>query len=130
MSTGYAGSFSYDALRGRSRRDRLARIDMLATLFDTAFVIPGTNVRFGLDALIGLMPGIGDAITTATSLYIVHEAWRLGAPGHLLARMLANVAIDGLAGSVPLIGDVFDVMYRSNRRNMNLLRGWLERGRR
>jgi hypothetical protein len=128
MSKGFAGSFSYDQFRtGGSRRERLARIDMLATLFDTAFVIPGTNVRFGLDAMIGLVPGIGDAITTATSLYIVHEAYQLGAPPHLIARMLGNVALDGVVGSVPLVGDAFDVMYRSNRRNMNLLREWIDR---
>jgi uncharacterized protein DUF4112 len=84
---------------------------------------PGTNVRFGLD--VGLVPGIGDIITTAMSLYIVHEARELGAPGHLIARMLANVALDGIIGAVPLIGDVFDVLWRANRRNMRLLQGWL-----
>jgi hypothetical protein len=109
----------------RSRTERLARLDALATLLDTALVLPGTNVRFGLDALIGLVPGIGDVITTAMSLYIVHEARELGAPTHLIARMLANVALDGIAGAVPLVGDVFDVMWRCNRRNMRLLQGWL-----
>jgi len=114
--------------RGRnSRRERIARLDTLATLLDTAFVIPGTNVRFGLDALIGLVPGIGDAITTALSLFIVHEAYQLGAPGHLIARMLGNVAIDGLFGSVPVVGDAFDVAWRANVRNVRLLREWLSR---
>jgi hypothetical protein len=126
MRTG-AGSFDYDFLSGQSRAHRVARIDALATLLDTAFIIPGTNVRFGLDALIGLVPGIGDAITTAMSLYIVHEAHQLGAPAHVVARMIGNVAIDGVFGSVPLVGDAFDVAFRANRRNMRLLREWMER---
>lgn len=113
--------------RPRSRAERLARLDALATLLDTAFIVPGTNVRFGLDALIGLVPGIGDAITTAISLYIVHEARQLGAPVHVIMRMLANVAFDGLVGAVPLVGDAFDVMWRANRRNVGLLREWLAR---
>ena len=103
-----------------------ARLDALARLLDTALVVPGTNIRFGLDALIGLVPGIGDAVTTATSLYIVHEAYQLGAPKHLIVRMLANVALDGFVGAVPVVGDVFDALWRSNRRNMALLRQHLE----
>jgi hypothetical protein len=120
---GYGSAFA----RPRSRRERVARIDALATLLDTALVLPGTNVRFGLDALLGLVPGIGDAITTAMALYIVHEARQLGAPGHVIARMLANVVLDGVVGAVPLLGDAFDVMWRSNRRNMRLLQQWLAR---
>jgi hypothetical protein len=77
--------------------------------------------------LIGLVPGIGDAITTVMSLYIVHEARQLGAPSHVIFRMLANIAIDGFVGALPLLGDAFDVMWRSNRRNMRLLREWLAR---
>src|SRR5947208_16544811 len=76
-----------------SRDDRIARIDALATLLDTAFVIPGTQVRFGLDALIGLTPGIGDAITTVMSLFIVSEARALGAPPLLIARVIATVDV-------------------------------------
>jgi Domain of unknown function (DUF4112) len=110
-----------------SREARLARLDALATLMDTAFIIPGSNVRFGLDALIGLVPAIGDAITTAISLYIVHEARQLGAPRHIVFRMLGNVALDGLVGAVPLVGDAFDVIWRANRRNMRLLQEWLVR---
>jgi hypothetical protein len=119
-------AFDYSFSRPRSRGERIARIDALATLLDTAILIPGTDIRFGLDALIGLVPGIGDAVTTAMSLFIVHEAHQLGAPRHVIARMLANVALDGLVGSVPLIGDAFDVMWRSNKRNMRLFYDWLE----
>jgi Domain of unknown function (DUF4112) len=119
----YPGYGSFDA--ARSRRERIARLDALATLLDTAFVLPGTNVRFGLDGLLGLVPGIGDVVTTAMSLYIVHEARELGAPGHVIARMLANVVLDGIVGAVPVVGDIFDVMWRANRRNMRLLQDWL-----
>src|SRR3954468_15571026 len=87
-----------------SRDDRIARIDALATLLDTAFVIPGTQVRFGLDALIGLVPGIGDAITTVMALFIVRQGGRPGGAPLLGARMVANVGLEGLVGAVPLVG--------------------------
>jgi uncharacterized protein DUF4112 len=123
----YNRAYASDFVRERTRRERIARIDTLSTLLDTAWVLLGTNVRFGLDALLGLIPGIGDVITTATALYIVHEARQLGAPRHVIARMLANVALDGMVGAVPVLGDAFDVMWRSNRRNMRLLQEWLAR---
>jgi len=117
---------SFDFARPRSRQERIARLDALAALLDSAFVIPGTQIRFGVDALIGLVPGIGDAITTVMSLFIVNEARALGAPPLLIARMLANVAFDGMVGAVPLVGDAFDVAFRANRRNMALLRAHLD----
>ena len=120
-------TYAFEFPRPRSHAERLARLDALATLLDTAFILPGTNVRFGFDAIIGLVPGIGDAVTTAISLYIVHEARQLGAPLHLIARMLANVALDCVVGAVPVFGDAFDVMWRANRRNVRLLREWLGR---
>ena len=113
--------------RDHAQAERLARLDALATLLDSAIIIPGTSVRVGLDALIGLFPVFGDVITTAISLFIVYEARELGAPTHLIARMLGNVFIDGTVGAVPLVGDAFDVMWRSNVRNMRLLHSWLER---
>lgn len=118
---------SFDVKRSRSRRERIARLDTLATLLDTAILIPGTNIRFGLDAVIGLVPGIGDVITTAVSLFIVHEARELGAPGHVIARMLGNVVLDGMVGAVPLVGDAFDVLWRSNQRNLRLFHNWMEK---
>ncbi len=127
MSSAQFRNYGFDFARPQSRAERIARLDGLATLLDTAFFIPGTNIRFGIDAMIGLIPGIGDAITTAMSLYIVHEARQLGAPRPLIARMLANVALDGVVGAVPFLGDAFDVMWRSNRRNMTLLRNHLDR---
>ena len=113
--------------RSATRAERIARIDRLATLLDTRFAIPFTRIRFGADSLIGLAPGVGDVITTALSLYIVYEAHRLGAPKHLLGRMLGNVALDGLFGAVPVAGDVFDLVWRANRRNVRMLREHLDR---
>lgn len=118
---------SFDIPRPLSRQERIARLDALANLFDTAFVIPGTGIRFGLDALIGLVPGIGDAITAVMSLFIVNEARTLGAPRMLVVRMLGNVALDGIVGAVPLVGDAFDVAWRANRRNVALLRAHLDK---
>jgi hypothetical protein len=111
----------------RARREVVERLDRLATLLDSVLVIPSTNIRFGADAVIGLVPGIGDAITTALSAYIVYEAHRLGAPQHLIARMIANVAFDSVITAVPVAGNVADVFFRANRRNMRLLREWLQR---
>jgi hypothetical protein len=123
QSSPYAQSAQFRTARPRSQR--IARIEALSVLLDTAVTVPGTNIRFGLDALIGLVPGIGDAITTALSLYIIREAHALGAPRRLIARMLGNVALDGAIGLVPLLGDAFDIAWRSNRRNVRLLQNWL-----
>jgi hypothetical protein len=108
-------------------RAALERLDNMARLLDTAIAIPGTGIRFGADSVIGLVPGIGDLITTAMSAYIVYEAQRLGAPKHVIARMVGNIAVDGLIGAIPLVGDLFDVAWRANRRNVKLLRDHLER---
>jgi hypothetical protein len=105
-----------------SRRAALDRLDRLATVFDTAFVLPGTNVRFGVESLLRLVPGIGDAAASALSCYLLYEAHRLGVPRMLFARMVANVILEGTIGAVPLAGDAFDVMFRANRRNVALLR--------
>jgi hypothetical protein len=100
----------------------LAEIDNLAGWLDSRWSIPGTSWRFGLDAVIGLVPGIGDALTTLLSLYIVALGVRAGASPGTLVRMLANVALDALVGAVPLIGDIADVAFKANRRNLALLR--------
>jgi len=109
----------YDAA---GRRAALDRLDMLATMFDTAFILPGTNVRFGVESLLRLVPGIGDVIASALSCYLLYEARRLGVPRLVFARMASNVALEALIGAVPLAGDAFDVFFRANRRNVALLR--------
>ena len=110
-----------------TREQRVERLEVLAKLLDVAFVVPGTNIRYGIDGLIGLIPVVGDIITTAISLWVVREARALGAPWHITARMLANVAVDGAVGLVPVAGDAFDVMFRANVKNVRLLRRWLEK---
>ncbi len=110
-----------------TREQRMARLDALAKLLDVAFIVPGTNIRYGIDGLIGLIPVVGDIITTAISLWLVREARALGAPWHLTARMLGNVALDGVVGLVPLAGDAFDVMFRANVRNVRMLQRWMDK---
>ncbi|MBU6165274.1 MAG: DUF4112 domain-containing protein [Alphaproteobacteria bacterium] len=99
-----------------------ARIDRLEHLLEGVVRLPGLSRRIGLDALIGLVPGAGDAATALLGLYIVWEARNLGASRALLLRMLANIAVDAAIGSVPLAGDLFDLLFRSNSRNLALLR--------
>lgn len=109
------------ALSARERTRRLNRIKKLAWLLDAALRLPGTRFRFGLGAVVGLTPAAGDAVTTAISLYIVYEAYRLGLPTKTIVRMLGNVGIEALAGSVPVVGDVFDASFKANMRNIMLI---------
>ena len=104
-------------------RRRLAR---LAWLLDNSIPLPGTKFRIGLDALLGLIPGFGDVVGVLFSSYIVREAARLGAPPALLARMAWNVAIEGIVGMVPFVGDVFDAAWKANQRNYVLLEAHLQ----
>lgn len=99
----------------------LHRVEKLSRLLDEAFRIPGTRIRLGLDSLIGLIPGVGDVAGLLMGSYLVLEAHRLGAPGELKLRMARNVAVDALVGLVPVFGDLYDVAYRSNRRNVQML---------
>src|ERR1700686_4518647 len=115
MTSGFTSHRLFDGIE--LREASLARLDALARLFDTAFVIPGTNVRFGVEAIMRLFPGIGDAAASALSCYLLYEAHRLGVPARIFARMLLNVAIEGIVGAVPIAGDAFDVAFRANRRN-------------
>jgi hypothetical protein len=119
-------TFGFNA-RPPTREQRMARLEALGQLLDMAFIVPGTNVRYGIDGLIGLIPVVGDVITTAIALWVVREARALGAPRWLIARMLTNVAIDGVVGVVPVIGDAFDVAFKANVRNVRMLRKWMDR---
>jgi hypothetical protein len=104
-----------------SQAARLAKLRRLAWLLDAAFRLPGTRFRFGVDALVGLAPGAGDALMAITSLYIVWEALKLGVPAHKLVRMVGNVGVETLAGSVPLVGDLFDAAFKANLRNIAII---------
>ena len=99
---------------------RLARLKQLARVMDTALRIPGTRIRFGADSALGLIPGAGDVLGLGISLFALLEAIRLGAPGHVLTRMIANVAIDTGLGAIPVVGDIFDLLFKSNTRNLKL----------
>jgi uncharacterized protein DUF4112 len=108
----------------RRRHDPLndEALDQLAGVLDDIFQIPGTRIRFGLDPLLGLIPGLGDAISGVTSMLIVFAGWRRGLPRITLARMFANIAVDSLLGAMPIFGDLFDVWWKANRMNVNILR--------
>lgn len=97
------------------------RLQRLARLWDSAFHVPGTHLAFGLDPLVGLVPGIGDAAGALVSGYIVLEAARLGTPAVTLLRMLLNIAIDALVGSIPVAGDLFDFAWKANLKNVALI---------
>ena len=90
------------------------QLDTLARVLDDMFEIPGTGIRFGLDAIVGLIPGIGDMITAAAGMLIVYTAWNRGLPKVTMGRMVANIAVDSLVGSMPIVGDIFDVALRAH----------------
>jgi hypothetical protein len=97
-----------------------------AWVFDELFRIPGTQFRFGLDAIIGLVPGVGDLAVSGVGAYALLLAFRLRAPAAVLARMLGNIAVDTLIGSIPLIGDIFDMTWKANTKNRRVLEAWLD----
>jgi len=102
-----------------------ANLEALARWMDSAFYVPGLDMRFGFDALLGLIPGFGDTVTSFISIYIMNAARRYGVPRVTLMRMAANIALDYVVGSVPLLGDVFDVYWKANLKNVALLRNHL-----
>ncbi len=105
----------------------VARIEALARLMDSMFEIPGTKVRVGVDAFIGLVPILGDLLSQLISSYIIWEARQLGVSRFTLARMIGNTLIDTAVGIIPFAGDAFDVMFRANMKNLALLKAHLER---
>lgn len=106
----------------RPEWSEIDRLDRLARLLDDQYRIPGTTIRFGLDALLGLIPGLGDSAMSIVSLYIPLRARSVGAPWRLVFLMLLNILIDFLIGLIPVLGDIADIGWRANRRNVTLLR--------
>jgi hypothetical protein len=104
---------------------RLARLRRVAWLLDAQFRLPGTRFRFGVNSLFGLSPVAGDVALGLVSLYLIWEAKRLGAPNALLGQMLLNVGIEVAGGAVPVLGDLFDMAFKANLRNLDLLERWL-----
>lgn len=97
-------------------------VDTATDLLDTKFHIPGTNIRFGADFLMGLIPGVGDAVSLTISGLLIATMARHGASGRLVARMLANVGLDALVGTIPVAGNAFDLVYKANSKNLKLMR--------
>ena len=104
---------------------RLKRVRLLSRLLDEQFRIPGTTQRIGLDGLLGLIPGVGDAAGALLSTYILYEAIRLGTPTSVLLRMVANIGIDTVVGAIPVVGDIFDIVWKANKKNAALLQAYL-----
>lgn len=115
-----------DIGRGQIEQE-VQMLETLAHLMDSAFVIPGTSMRVGVDSLIGLIPGLGDTISALISSYIVKQASKYNLPWHLKLQMSFNIFIDWLIGIIPLIGDLFDVGWKANTRNVELLKKHLEK---
>ena len=115
-----AASYAEPQFLAADFESRLAWMRRLAWLVDAAFVVPGTRYRFGLNSVIGLVPGAGDSVLGLVSLYIIYQAHVLGVPKAKLARMAGNVAIEVVGGSVPILGDLFDVALKANIRNIRI----------
>ena len=123
MSKSMAGRGGAGALtEPRSRADVERSLDQLSHLMDGLFRVPGTGWRVGLDAIVGLIPGVGDFATTAVSFYILAAGVRYRVPKVTLLRMAANVGVDYLLGAVPVVGDLFDAAWKSNQKNVELVR--------
>jgi hypothetical protein len=118
--------FSDEAARSDARQ----RLEWLSWAMDSAVRVPGTSITLGADAVLGLVPGIGNLASTAISGYVIREAWRLGVPRRTLARMVGNVALDSLISAVPLVGNFADVFWKANRKNMAILADHLGHDRR
>ena len=107
----------------------IKHLDVLAKIMDSQFRIPGTEIRFGLDSLIGLIPGVGDFAGFLVSGYMVAVLAKNGASGFVIARISLNIIIDALIGSIPVIGDIFDVAFKANQKNLRLMREHYREGR-
>ena len=101
--------------------EKLMRLKRLSHNLDEAFTIPGTERKIGIDPIIGLIPGGGDLIGGALSIYIMHAGIRMGMPRSVIIRMFGNIALEFIIGCIPIIGDLFDAMWKSNQRNVKLI---------
>jgi hypothetical protein len=116
-----SGRFVKDDLDHVEKLKRLRRLNGIARLMDTAIRIPGTGIRFGADSAFGLIPVIGDAGGALVGLYLINEARRMGVPSAKLVQMLGNLGVDAFVGSVPVAGDLFDLFFKSHRRNFDII---------
>jgi hypothetical protein len=112
---------------GRDPASVRKRLEAMEGLLERAFLVPGINRRVGLDAIVGLIPVVGDLVTTAMGAWLIWEARNLGMSKFHLARMAGNVGVDAVVGAIPLVGDLFDFAFRSNSRNLRILKRWLDK---
>ena len=112
---------------GRDPASVRRRIEAMETLLERAFAVPGTNFRFGMDSIVGLVPVVGDVVTAAMGAWLVWEARNLGMSKFQIARMTGNVAFDTAVGFVPFLGDAFDFLFKSNTRNLRIVKKWLDK---
>jgi len=117
---------SHPRLTREAKRRAIQRLDRLAWTLDSQFRVPGTRIRFGIDQVVSLVPVVGDAAGGLMAAYVVHQAARHGAPRALVIQMMINIGIDVTLGSVPVAGTVFDVFFKVSKRNVALLRRYLE----
>jgi hypothetical protein len=111
--------------RSERRENDLAEIEVLAWLLDNSIPVPGTGRRIGLDAIIGFVPGLGDLLSGGLGVFVVLRGAMLGLPRVVVARMMANVALDFFVGAIPVLGDAFDLWFKANQRNLNLARRYM-----
>ena len=116
---------SGDAIIG-SQEAAIKRMRAVSTILDDAIRVPGTDFRVGLDPVVGILPVAGDSVMSVVSMYIVLEAANLGVPMPVVARMVANILVDTLGGSVPVLGTLFDAAWKANRRNVKLVEQYVD----
>jgi len=107
--------------------EEIQKLDNLADWMDSRFQIPGTSIRFGLDSLLGLIPGVGDTITLASTGYLISKAHQYKLPWHVKTTMMWNLLIDWLIGLIPLLGDIFDVGWKANNKNVALIKKYIDK---
>lgn len=112
---------------GRDPASVRRRLEAMEALLERAFVVPGTNYRIGLDAIVGLVPVVGDLITAAMGSWLIWEGKNLGMSRFHLWRMAGNIGVDTALGAIPLVGDAFDLAFRSNTRNLRIVKRWLDK---
>ena len=109
-----------------TNHNNIEKLELMADWMDSRFRIPGTSIRFGFDSILGLIPGIGDTITLASTVYLLGHANNMGIPSHIKMKMIWNAFIDWLIGIIPFFGDIFDVGWKANRKNVALLKKHIE----
>lgn len=108
-----------------SQAEQMKKLDQLAVLLDSSITIQGTKWKFGLDGIVGLIPGVGDLATGASSAYILFHALKMGVPLPVLMRMGFNIILESVIGTIPVVGDLFDIVFKANLRNVNLMRSYV-----